>query len=126
MAQQYQTRDTLITTNTSGLPAGYTTSTYQPPTSASNLQGNQYYTTNQTYQSGSAQQVYQQGVAQVVQGQPITTYDYTGVPQYAISQSHAVVSAQGQAQRTANSEIPVESRIEYIPFEKKYVEYEQV
>ena len=29
-------------------------------------------------------------------------------------------------ERQAASDIPVESRIEYIPFEKKYVEYEQV
>jgi hypothetical protein len=32
----------------------------------------------------------------------------------------------GQALKAVAEEIPVESRIEYIPFEKKYVEYEQV
>jgi hypothetical protein len=32
----------------------------------------------------------------------------------------------GSQQRVAATDIPVESRIEYIPFEKKYVEYEQV
>ena len=142
MSQQLQARETVYTTNSTGIPAGYTTSTYQQngatvPAgyttstyqqggSASNVQGTQYYTTNQTYQPATTQQVYQQGVSQVVQGQPITTYEYSGVPQYAASQSHAIVSGQAHGQRSANSEIPVESRIEYIPFEKKYVEYEQV
>ena len=35
-------------------------------------------------------------------------------------------SAFGKGQKAVAEEIPVESRIEYIPFEKKYVEYEQV
>ena len=44
------------------------------------------------------------------------TYEYQGVPQYALTNTSV-------AQKAVASEIPVESRIEYIPFEKKYVEY---
>jgi hypothetical protein len=53
-----------------------------------------------------------------------TTYEYQGVPQYAVQGSGYVQG--GSQQRVAATDIPVESRIEYIPFEKKYVEYEQV
>jgi hypothetical protein len=44
--------------------------------------------------------------------------------QYAVG-GGAVYSGSGVHKAVAE-EIPVESRIEYIPFEKKYVEYEQV
>jgi len=71
-------------------------------------------------------------------GQPGTTtsatYEYSGVPQYAVSGGQTYYREgevrQGevyrQGERAVAADIPVESRIEYIPFEKKYVEYEQV
>ena len=92
-------------TTYSTVPAGYTaTSTYTPApgTTASNL-GTAYYAT------GSYAQPATYGS---------TTYETYNVPQYAVNTV--------TAQRTVASEIPVESRIEYVPFEKKYVEYEQV
>lgn len=78
-----------------------TTSTYQPVagTTTSNL-GTAYYATNNYYTQPAT-----------------TTYETYSVPQYAVATT---------GQRAVASEIPVESRIEYIPFEKKYVEYEQV
>jgi hypothetical protein len=92
-------------TTYSTVPAGYTaTSTYTPApgTTTSNL-GTAYYAT------GSYTQPATYGS---------TTYETYNVPQYAVNTV--------TAQRTVASEIPVESRIEYVPFEKKYVEYEQV
>ena len=76
-------------------------------------------------------------------GYTTTTYEYQGVPQYATSGQtyyrEGEVRREGvvregvvregyvrEGERVAAADIPVESRIEYIPFEKKYVEYEQV
>lgn len=93
------------TTTYNSVPAGYTTttSTYTPAANPSAL-GTAYYAT------GSYAQPATYGTT--------TTYETYNVPQYAVNTT--------VAQRSVASEIPVESRIEYIPFEKKYVEYEQV
>ncbi len=68
-------------------------------------------TTTQTYVSGpTTTQTYVSG--------PVTTgYTTTGYATTATAGHHHHVHAE---------EIPVESRIEYIPFEKKYIEYDRV
>ena len=108
------------------MPQGYTntTSTYAPGqvTTTSNIvsgpASNSYY----TYQ----------------QQQPVTTYEYVSTGQAGYANAGYTGNAgytTGQAtysntavagQKAVATDIPVESRIEYIPFEKKYVEYEQV
>ena len=72
-----------------------------------------------------------QGATTYVTQPGTTSYEYSNGPQYAntaVSQ-YAVANGSGVAlagQKAVAADIPVESRIEYIPFEKKYVEYEQV
>ena len=89
-------------------------------TSPQYVTGQQTYTTTtttgpqyvggQTYTSGSG----------AVAGQTYTTAT-TGQAAYG-----STLQAGSGVRRAVAEEIPVESRIEYIPFEKKYVEYEQV
>lgn len=103
--------------NLAGPTASYaaTTSTYTPApgTTGSNLA---YNATQQIYGAP--------GTTTYTTTQPgastYTTNQYaTGVAQYG-----STINTTGQ--RVVAADIPVESRIEYIPFEKKYVEYEQV
>ncbi len=79
---------------------------------------------------GSTYTTYNQGPSVVYGGQ--TTYssvpqDYKLVNQ-TFQTSTGGYSRIGQSltQKVVAEEIPVESRIEYIPFEKKYIEYDQV
>jgi hypothetical protein len=59
-------------------------------------------------------------------GQPTTT-SYVGVPTTQTYTSGQITTTQqGYNNRVVAEEIPVESRIEYIPFEKKYIEYDRV
>ena len=69
----------------------------------------------------------------VVGGQ---SYYATTGPQYSttdklVNQTYQTTTGYSQigqnlTQKVVAEEIPVESRIEYIPFEKKYIEYDQV
>jgi hypothetical protein len=88
------------------------------------------YPTGPTYlpsppSAGNYSQTYHQATTYV--SPPTTTTTYLGAP---TSQTYVSgVTALGQqtyANRVAAEEIPVESRIEYIPFEKKYIEYDRV
>ena len=96
------------------------TSAYTPAPAASNLGYN------------ATQQVYTTQGSTYVQPGSTSTYEYASVPQYAVSERReggvvreGAVVREGGSRAVAN-DIPVESRIEYIPFEKKYVEYEEV
>jgi hypothetical protein len=110
-----------------------TTSNYTPVvgTTASNLYTSSpqqaYYTTQQ--------QVYTTGPATTatyaVNGGANTYTVGGGATTYAVSggaNTYASGAAYGQSgvHKAVAEEIPVESRIEYIPFEKKYIEYEQI
>ena len=93
-------------------------------TTVTNVQGGQVVG-GQTYNT-----TYTQGPSVVYGGQ--TTYssvpqDYKLVNQ-TFQTSTGGYSRIGQSltQKVVAEEIPVESRIEYIPFEKKYIEYDQV
>ena len=116
------------TTSYVGAP---TTTTYVGGPTTTYLGGQTTYvgapTTTTTYVSGPATTSY-----------PTTSY-VTGGSAYgstygqtATYVSGAVTSglvggiATSGAHRVAAEEIPVESRIEYIPFEKKYIEYDRV
>ena len=101
--------------STTGYTTGYTTVPGQTYTTTSNVVG------------GSAAYA-------TVPGQTYTT-TYETVNQPAVVSStyntggaytSGIRHGSGVAHRAVAEEIPVESRIEYIPFEKKYVEYEQV
>lgn len=103
----------------------------------SQVGGNTYgQTTTTTVQGGQVvgsplyQTTYTTGPNTVYGGQ--TTYsqvpqDYKLVNQ-TFQTSTGGYSRIGQSltQKVVAEEIPVESRIEYIPFEKKYIEYDQV
>lgn len=120
--------------NTGNLPTATSTYTPAPGTTSSNLA---YNATDQAFRQQGQQQgqttYVQQGsginnaysATNQIYGQPgattsTTNYQYMGVPQYATNTTTV------SGQRQVASDIPVESRIEYVPFEKKYVEYEQV
>jgi len=114
-AQQAQETTNTYTTYSTSVPVGYqqTTSSYTPVvgTTTSNLytaQPTAYYTTQQY--SGPTT-TYVQG-SQLVGG--------------AVGTSNGYVVSGSAAHKAVAEEIPVESRIEYIPFEKKYIEYEQI
>lgn len=56
---------------------------------------------------------------------------YSNVPVYNQAYQTTTVGGysrvgQSLTQKVVAEEIPVESRIEYIPFEKKYIEYDQI
>lgn len=118
MSQVQASKETVYT----NVPAGYTTttSTYTPVqgTTTSNIVTGPASTTYYAYQ------------------QPVTTYEYvsngqagyttTGATGYATTGATGYATSSAVAQKAVATDIPVESRIEYIPFEKKYVEYEQV
>lgn len=83
------------------------------------------YTTTQPIVTGS----YVNGNTSAYQGQT----SYSQIPQdYKLVnqtfQTSTGYSGLGQSltQKVVAEEIPVESRIEYIPFEKKYIEYDQI
>ena len=97
-------------------PVGYTsTSEYRPHQTTTYEHVSQPYTTSNTY---------------VTTTQP----HYTSSNQYVTSGTYGegnyvsggYVSGGSNVQRAVAEEIPVESRIEYIPFEKKYIEYDKV
>lgn len=105
-------------TNTTQVVGQPTTTTYVQNTTTSAPYASQSYgytqggyTQGGYTQSGAGSNVYQGAISA-----------YAPVVQAA---QYAVGTA-GTAQRAVAEEIPVESRIEYIPFEKKYVEYDQV
>ena len=110
-----------------------TTSNYTPVvgTTASNL----YTASPQAYYT-TQQQVYTSGPATTatyaVNGGANTYTVGGGATNYVVSggaqQTYASGAAYGQSgvHKAVAEEIPVESRIEYIPFEKKYIEYEQI
>lgn len=126
-----QVRSNQQTTNPTGnLPATTSTYTPAPGTASSNLA---YTAANQALSQQGQTTYVQQGsginnaytATNQIYGQPgasttTTNYQYMGVPQYATNTTTV------SGQRPAAADIPVESRIEYVPFEKKYVEYEQV
>lgn len=111
-------------------PHAATTSTYSPVvgTATSNL-----YTAQPTYYTTTQERVYANApsttTATYVQGGQ--TY-VQGGQTYAVQGGQSAYVSGGQtytssaAHKAVAEEIPVESRIEYIPFEKKYIEYEQV
>ena len=111
-----------------GTTAGYatTTSAYTPATVTTSNLGNAYNATNQVYstsQPGTTTEYY------TVPGQTVTTGTAQyGATQYVQNGSSQYVQGATQigGQKAVASDIPVESRIEYIPFEKKYTEYEQI
>lgn len=110
-----------------------TTSNYTPVvgTTTSNLYTQQapqtYYTTQQqVYTTGP-----QTTTSYAVNGGSNTYTVGGGATNYVVSggaQTYAAGAAYGQSgvHKAVAEEIPVESRIEYIPFEKKYIEYEQI
>lgn len=137
-AQENNTNNVTYATYSNTVPAGYTgnhlshtaTSTYTPVvgTTTSNL-----YTTGQPTAYYTTQQVYNAPVA--TNASYTTTSNYVTGAQSGYVQGQSAYVQGGQSgyvqggygtQKAVAEEIPVESRIEYIPFEKKYVEYEQV
>ena len=118
MSQVQASKETVYT----NVPVGYTntTSTYNPAqgTTTSNIITGPASTSYYAYQ------------------QPVTTYEYvsngqagyttTGATGYTTTGATGYATSSAVAQKAVATDIPVESRIEYIPFEKKYVEYEQV
>jgi hypothetical protein len=108
MSQVQASKETVYTT----VPAGYTTTTSTFP-----VQGT---TTSNIITGGNA--------AYYSYQQPVTTYEYVsnGQAGYTTTGATAYTTSTAVAQKAVATDIPVESRIEYIPFEKKYVEYEQV
>jgi len=126
MSQVQASKETVYTT----VPAGYTTttSTYTPVqgTTPSNIVTVPANTTYYTYQQPVTTYEY------VSNGQPgytttgATGYATTGATGYATTGATGYTTSTAVAQKAVATDIPVESRIEYIPFEKKYVEYEQV
>jgi hypothetical protein len=135
-AQQAQQQETTYSyANT--VPAGYTqTSSYVPVgTTTSNLYSAQptaYYTSQQytgpttTYVQGS--QLVGAATSGYANGGATSGYAVSGGnATYAVNGGNAAYAVSGShAHKAVAEEIPVESRIEYIPFEKKYIEYEQV
>ena len=118
MSQVQASKETVYT----NVPVGYTntTSTYNP------VQG----TTTSNIITGPASTSY------YAYQQPVTTYEYvsngqagyttTGATGYTTTGATGYATSSAVAQKAVATDIPVESRIEYIPFEKKYVEYEKV
>jgi hypothetical protein len=105
------------TTYTGGQTVTYTTGV---PTTTSYVTGGNTYTTGNTY---SANSTYGGSVGYVTGGG--TTYvTQTQTPVYGTTTTTAAVATTGH--KVVAEEIPVESRIEYIPFERKYVEYDRV
>lgn len=104
-----------------------TTSEYRPA-QTTYVSGTQPITTTSTYATGTNPAVYTSGGQQttyVSGGQ--TNYVSGGTTNYVSGgQQVGYVSGGSNAQRAVAEEIPVESRIEYIPFEKKYIEYDKV
>jgi len=101
-AQTYGTT-TYTTTGTTGYVAPSTTTYLSGPALTST-----YVAPTTTYVAG-----------------PTTTTSYVSGPattSYVAGQTFV----SGGATRAVAEEIPVESRIEYIPFEKKYIEYDRV
>lgn len=109
----------VYTTSTQPVNYNTTTSTYVAPGATT------YTSTSPQYYTSGQQQTY--------------TTTTTAAPQYSTAQAYTSNAVVGQTaaysstlqagsgvRRAVAEEIPVESRIEYIPFEKKYVEYEQV
>jgi hypothetical protein len=88
----------------------YSTSEYRPGQTVSYTNGSQVQGT--TY----------------VGSQPTATYQtstYQATSPQVVNGTYVSSSNVGQ-QKVVAEEIPVESRIEYIPFEKKYIEYDKV
>jgi hypothetical protein len=112
----------------------YTTTQYATSQIPSRTVTNTYttggYTTGGQYASNLVGGQYS---SNVVGGQ---SYYATTGPQYSttdklVNQTYQTTTGYSQigqnlTQKVVAEEIPVESRIEYIPFEKKYIEYDQV
>lgn len=104
------------------IPQGTYTTSY-----ANDVQNSGYQ-----YTSGSRAGQYVGGQTTYTTTGPVqtgySTTQYGGATQYG--NGYAVGGTYGTsshtAQRTVAEDIPVESRIEYIPFEKKYIEYDRV
>ena len=107
-------------------PVGYTSTSEYKPAQTTYISGSGV---NQPYSSN----YYATGTQQPVASNTYTTttqYVSGGQQQYVSGgqqvQQGGYVSSGSNAQRVVAEDIPVESRIEYIPFEKKYIEYDKV
>lgn len=120
----------------SGVRQGYTTTSYTSgPTATYTTGGATYGTTTGTVLGGSTY-----GTSTGYLGVPTTTYVGGPTTTYVApttTQTYvtgpvttgyttSTVGYHGHHTKAVAEEIPVESRIEYIPFEKKYIEYDRV